>query len=450
MEAADAILTQNAVGGGMEDVTESLLDVSLIKPVLLGPSAEPRFNMLQTVHEFAAELLDDAPECAEVKARFADYYLALAESAEGKLWTRSGEAWLDLIEVEYHNIRAALHEFVQRGDLQSAWRFVPALSQYWILRGGFSEAEQLAADARLDDTTMWASPEISASVRARGLLWHSSNRMMLLDVHRGFAGLHEVERIATEIGDEYALTVALVLDGCYGGYLNRPDAAEKLSRAFELAEQLPERFALGMLLSYSGEFDLRMGRPEVALAKLDRARALAVEEGFTYIHATAQVLKFGYESINDDCDWRATATQAAELVESLPAKGYKALKAGALQSQGWALLRIGEAAEAAAVMRRSLDYARQAGEMDAQLNGVLLASEYYMVSGDTAKAVGLFGSLDAFIAQLSYQLAGGPAKVYARTKGLLRSAMESEQGQLWYADGKRMGLTEALAAAMDT
>ncbi|MBK8405006.1 MAG: hypothetical protein IPL25_13265 [Saprospiraceae bacterium] len=74
MEEADVIINDGTTFTDVEEMMERLLDVSLIKPELVSHSAEPRFNMLQTVHEYAREMLEKSTDFKDTQLRFAEYF----------------------------------------------------------------------------------------------------------------------------------------------------------------------------------------------------------------------------------------------------------------------------------------------------------------------------------------------------------------------------------------
>jgi predicted ATPase len=77
MEEADVIINDGGAFIDVEEMMERLLDVSLIKPELVSHSAEPRFNMLQTVHEYAREMLEKSEESLETKLRYDSFNSSL-------------------------------------------------------------------------------------------------------------------------------------------------------------------------------------------------------------------------------------------------------------------------------------------------------------------------------------------------------------------------------------
>jgi len=107
LEAAEAI----CVGGGVEasdilDLLTSLVDKSLV--LAETPRGEARYRLLETVRQYAYDRLPEAGEEAEVRTRHRDWYLVLAEQADRELHGPRQELWLERLEMEHDNLRAAL------------------------------------------------------------------------------------------------------------------------------------------------------------------------------------------------------------------------------------------------------------------------------------------------------------------------------------------------------
>src|SRR5439155_14099493 len=73
-----------------------------------GGGDEPRFKMLETIREYAWECLEESSEALGLRRRHAEYYMALAEKAEPELTGPKQVVWMDRLEQEHDNIRAAL------------------------------------------------------------------------------------------------------------------------------------------------------------------------------------------------------------------------------------------------------------------------------------------------------------------------------------------------------
>jgi predicted ATPase/class 3 adenylate cyclase/Tfp pilus assembly protein PilF len=141
----------------------SLLDKSLLRQEE-GPGGEPRFVMLETVHEFAREKLGQREEAEEIKRAHAEYFLTLAEEAYTELKGPDQLEWIERLEVEHDNIRAALSWASQPKEVEVALRLGGALWEFWSMRGYHSEGRRWLEDALAMDGRV--SPEVRAMALA--------------------------------------------------------------------------------------------------------------------------------------------------------------------------------------------------------------------------------------------------------------------------------------------
>jgi predicted ATPase/DNA-binding CsgD family transcriptional regulator/DNA-binding XRE family transcriptional regulator len=126
-------------GGDVLDRLGSLAAKSLLHPAP-GPADEPRFAMLETTREYAQERLEDTGEGPTLRRRHAAHFLALAERAQPEHYGPAQVAWLDRVEREHDNLRAALRWFVAAGDARRGTRLATALGRFWWVRGHTGEA----------------------------------------------------------------------------------------------------------------------------------------------------------------------------------------------------------------------------------------------------------------------------------------------------------------------
>jgi predicted ATPase len=136
LEAIEAIC--DAEGDLPVDVLDglaSLVDENLLKQEE-GVGAEPRFVMLETIHEFAREKLQESDEVEDIRRLHAEYFLALAEEAEAGVEGSQQPVWLERLEKEHDNMRAALSWALGQGqDSELALRMGAAPGEFWYLRG---------------------------------------------------------------------------------------------------------------------------------------------------------------------------------------------------------------------------------------------------------------------------------------------------------------------------
>jgi predicted ATPase len=126
-------------GAAVLEHLAQLLDKSLVQGqegLAPGGYPEPRFHMLDTIQEYAREQLESSGETATVQQRHADYFLRLAEQAEPHMFSSEPDLWMERLEREDANLRAALAwSKAESTAVQTALRLVGALSFYWFLRG---------------------------------------------------------------------------------------------------------------------------------------------------------------------------------------------------------------------------------------------------------------------------------------------------------------------------
>ena len=88
---------------------------------------ESRFSMLETVHEYASERLAERGEAEKIRRAHAEYYLALAEKAEPELKDPGQLEWMQRLEAEHDDMRAALEGALRAGEAELMLRLRGAL-----------------------------------------------------------------------------------------------------------------------------------------------------------------------------------------------------------------------------------------------------------------------------------------------------------------------------------
>jgi predicted ATPase/class 3 adenylate cyclase len=137
------------IGGDVLDRIGELVDQSLVRPddIGVGPrrdgtstAAGPRFTMLETIREFANEMLQAGGEAEAIGDRHAAAMLAFAQRAAPELSGADQRTWLERLEGEHDNMRAALDWSISRPDPVLGVRLAFALWRFWQQRGYLNEA----------------------------------------------------------------------------------------------------------------------------------------------------------------------------------------------------------------------------------------------------------------------------------------------------------------------
>src|SRR5215211_4791483 len=231
------------VGGCRLDAAEALCDSleidvldglqSLVEKSLLRQRAdadgEPRFWMLETIREYACELLADGGTFEDVRRRHADWFLALAERADLESRTADQAAWFDRLDADNDNLRAALDwaEETRHGELML--RLATALWGFWATRGHIAEGSTMLEEALV----------LAGQRPARALLGLCYLRILRGQGEGLLDDIREAVRACEELGDDYSLVQAWILQGrLEGSVLGRLGEAERAWReALRLAER---------------------------------------------------------------------------------------------------------------------------------------------------------------------------------------------------------------------
>jgi predicted ATPase/class 3 adenylate cyclase len=124
------------------DGVSELVDQSLMRET--DSAGEPRFRMLVTIRDYAIERLAARGEADLLRTRHLAAYTALAERAQPELQGKDQKRWLDRVEVEHDNFRAALELAISDGRADDAARIVFALWRFWQSRGYLREGRTWA------------------------------------------------------------------------------------------------------------------------------------------------------------------------------------------------------------------------------------------------------------------------------------------------------------------
>jgi predicted ATPase/class 3 adenylate cyclase len=246
LEAAEEVVDANL------DALQSLVDKSLLR------HSEERFWLLETIREYAHELLDGSDERDAMRRRHADHYLALGELAYTERFDR-GLTWVRRLAAEHDNLRAALDDLQDRDPL-GALQLAGALGWFWLARSHFAEGIR-----RLEDAL--ASPAEDGPRTARAL----TSLGMIEDETDPLSRHEQAIELWLKLGDETEL--ATTRDGL-GWALYMCGEKSRALRVFEQNLELARRLGHHALVnrSIAGICQLL-----VATGEFERAEPLALE-----------------------------------------------------------------------------------------------------------------------------------------------------------------------------
>jgi predicted ATPase/transcriptional regulator with XRE-family HTH domain len=257
-----------ALPGGVLPHLAVLLDQSLLQ-ALPPDDAGPRVAMLESVREYAGELLAAAGETERTARAHLEHYAHLAARARDEKGGAAEASWLERLEREHDNVRAALARVAERGEPEVGLRLATVLWPLWGLGGHRREGLQwlerlLAAGGPID-------PVIRAEAhRAAGLL-----AIKVGARERSGRHLHEALEAFRHLGDPRGCADVLRGLGQLSAHLDRyADAVALFEEAVRLLERLDDRPLLAAALTNLGIAVGHCGDPARATALHERALAI--------------------------------------------------------------------------------------------------------------------------------------------------------------------------------
>ena len=275
--AADTDLDANDV----LDTLAALVDKSLV--VMREDEGTARFQLLETIRQYAAARLRDSGTFHRVCTRHARSYMELAAEAAPHLITRERPQWVKRIERELDNIRVAL-TCTREDDVAGHLRFLGHLGWFWYSSGHWAEGRKW-----LESAIALPAPDFARHDRARVLL--GAGVLASLQGHTAAAvpWVEESAAIFHSLGDESGEAYSLAYRGVAWGLIaderSEPPTRSALAYFRRSGDLYGLRLCLVVLATYCSmkgriEESLQLGEEAVGVARaygLDRELAIALQ-----------------------------------------------------------------------------------------------------------------------------------------------------------------------------
>ena len=398
-------------GPGTGETLRRLTDKSVIQfspggatPDPGGDVPEDRYQLLDTMREFGAELLNAAGAAAagRVRARHRDCYLGLAERAAAGSMTARQTAWLTRLDVETANLRVALDfSLTAQGGAPAGLRMTRRLLPYWLMTGQFTEGRR------------WHDLAFAVAPQSRDDAWAVFG-----------AGV-----LAVQQGD-FATG---------GPLLTRATSLAEARGDDDLAAHVTD--ARGMLAFYSGD---------LAAAQSEFESALAVDERAGFCDPTALVT---YSRLASVCLLTFELDRAVKLCEECIRRcdeaGEQWARGTALWTRGAARWLSGDNAAAIEDALACLRIKERLGDLHTIAMSFDLLSVCLVATGDAERAAVLHGASERLWTLLNAPVLMGPAYAEIRKSGTdtARGALGEERFDELVGHGYAVPLSVALAVA---
>jgi predicted ATPase len=335
------------------DTLQSLLDKSLVRR--REAETGPRFWMLQTIRDYAAEQLEESGERPLVEDRLIDAAFEFARAAEPAWRVGNTAEWRSRFDLERDNLRRAIAVSLERGEAVRALTISAYLGWLWQA-SGFSRV-----GVEWIERALGAADELEPALEGYALLVLGVGHLELGEGDRGKELLERCLPLLEAGGLRHDHAFALY---CLGGHLlsldQVADAEEVLRRSEEEALALRDPTLIGAA---------RGGLADVYAARGDRMRARAllqkIEPGPTAEHRATGLVQLA-ELLAADGETERAEEVLEEARLMCEEHGYRRELAGVLQLRGYLDVEGGRREAAVA----ALETVRAIGEESGARNGV--------------------------------------------------------------------------------
>jgi predicted ATPase/DNA-binding SARP family transcriptional activator/DNA-binding CsgD family transcriptional regulator len=377
-----------------------LVDKSLV--VVQERGGKVRYRLLETVRQYGWEKLEASGEAEAIRWRHANFFLALVQETEPKIEPRTNNAdrhmWLERLEIEHGNLRAALRSAVDMHEAETGLRLASALFWFWHMRGYLKEGRSWF------DRALAGTPERTA-VRAKALYHAGYLAFIQCDYSVACSQLEESVAVWQKLGGKQdGLAHALWLLGLVMLAQGEPavahSLAEKSVTIFRMIEE--DGFGLSMSLAILGIVASTQGNHALAASQLEESVAVA-------------------QKMEDD--WAT----------SLP-----------FRYLGAAASRRGDHDRAVELLKESLLLLQESCEPWYSSRSLECLATVVSIQGDHGRAARLFGAGEALREAIGASQVPFYLVDYCRGKDAARAALGEEAFATAWAEGRAMTFKQAV------
>jgi predicted ATPase/transcriptional regulator with XRE-family HTH domain len=436
LEAAEAVCN---VSGDLPfavlDGLATLLDQSLLRQAE-GVNGEPRFTMLETIREYALERLTEHGEVEKLRQQHAENYLALAEAAQPEADGLQRRTWLERLEAEHDNLRAALEYLSAHEASEHLARLCAALTWFWWLRGDFRVARAWVNQmvARRD--------QLPAPLRAKALL-----RCVRLFHNRAdvaFALLEEGLTLYRTLGDQHGIAEALIeLGVTQAFYADNAVAGVTLEEGLALSRTVGYTAGIAMALGWLGKIRLEQGDAAGAAALLEESLLLYQRLGNS--NEITTVLAYLGWVAELQGDYQRANARYAEALARRQQMGDRRGIAAMLAILGNVALKQGDIAQAVALQTESLDIYRVIWWRPGIGWALQAFGTIAGMLGQADRAARLLGAEEALRDEDGYKIVVTTRDQYDHILTSIQATLGTEVFATAWSAGRAMTLDQALA-----
>lgn len=433
---------QVCAGSGIEreevsDLLLQLIDRSLVR--LEQVAGEGRYTLLDTVQRYARDMLADSGELDEARTRHGDYFLTLAAQAQRNLSGPKEPYWLNRIDLEYDNIRAALQSAADDTFLQS---LSGAMWRYWYFRGYLAEGKHWLERAL-------GATDGSPTSRSTALLGAAVMNWKLGEYGAAHTRFEEALAHFRQLGDRSGIAMAVNTQGLAMSEQGETDGAQaRFEESLEIYRDLAIEAGMGFALE-------NLGALAISENKLDRAHELLQESLRLFQSAgcgqlSGTVFRHLAQIEVTRKDFAAAARLLEKSVEIHERFGHRENLALAALRLGAVRVAMDDPTAARRDLEAGLARILEIGSRRGIATSLTAFAHLAACEQDWTRAASLFGAADALRQELRFPLAASWTEEQDRRLNQARSAISEPEFERARADGRTLSDKQAIELALQT
>jgi len=402
-----------------------------------------RLSMLETVREFAWDRLVDSGEAAATRRRHALHYIHLAEAARVHLLAMDEPRWLERLEREHGNVRAALAWARESEEVAIGLQLAGAMWRFWAGHGYWSEGRQWLHGFLAQS----AGREIAAPLRYEAL----DGAGVLAHRQASYGESRELHgaalAIARAMADRTRIASSLTGLGATLAYLgDEARARDAFAEGGALARECGDAYVLLNWLCSMGNFLHGQGNEDGADAVLEEALSLGRRLNakallIRALHTKGAIMFNRYDYAGATPLFEENLALAREL-------GHKGNVAVTLNSLAWIAGKQGDAARARRWNRESIALSLELGQQWGVAQVMETCAELSLENGQAEHAGHLYSAADALRCRIGLTIEPAHRTYFDEQVATVRGLLGEEAfGRAWGA-GQRLTTDEAIAEAL--
>lgn len=455
------------------------------KNLVVFQQTQVRYSLLETVRQYAMDrLAEEGGEALRCKGH-RDYFLQLLGNAEQAFIRAEGSLWMESLEAEHDNLRAALDWSLDQPDgAEAALLLCGRLRWFWDHKSYLEEGRKYCASALAKDVTGSATPRRASALGAAGILALCQGDYPAAQMHfeqsvairrvvgdqpalvrsltdlggatltqgnfsLARASFEEAQAVSSEIGHQQYVANSLAnLGNVARDQKDYGDAARLYNESLKLYRSIDDRIGAGGALAGLGTIAFFAG--DLPLARSHYEKALDVWRDSGSELGTAFML---FSLGNVALDLGEPELAQTYFRESLPIVtklGNRQSAASVLTCLGRALAAKGEVASACDPVEEGLRIRLDIGDKEGIVRTLRVTATLCCQRGDSKQAARLAGAVECQIKRLGLQTSPDGWTWYERAVSETRDALNEDVFREAFDEGQSIDLERAAEIALST